>query len=243
MEQQSVDLIIIDSIAAVETKLQLEGEFDSDSGTQKGSQSQVMAQFLTKITKMISKGRKPALLLLNQMRASFSMGRYSRNNDPETPAGGNALRHYTSMRFKLETVKNEGEEGRGRKGADQLYTSNLVRVTCVKNKMAPPWVRGLMTIHFGTGIDHIANLASLAEEHLGVMKAGGYFNFDTRSGNHKFRGRDSFIDLLRNDPDVRSELEERLRVFSKERIPSPVSASDQDEDVGTVTEITMEAGE
>ena len=78
VEQQSVDLIIIDSIAAVETKLQLEGEFDSDSGTQKGSQSQVMAQFLTKITKTISKGRKPALLLLNQMRASFSMGRYSR---------------------------------------------------------------------------------------------------------------------------------------------------------------------
>jgi len=213
LEQGLVDIIVIDSCAAMTPKTELEGEWDSEGGSQKGLQAALMAQFLAKATKKLSRGRKPALVLINQTRAVIDIGgRPQRNAPKEKPAGGNALKFYTSIRLELEIIRLEGEENRGTKGTDQVYTQNRVRVTCVKNKLAPPFMRGSIVIEYGKGINDILSIAELAEARLGIMSGAGFFKYegDTTETSFSCRGRDAFQELLKGNPTLKQEIEKKV---------------------------------
>lgn len=208
-----VDIIVIDSAAAMTPKAELEAEPDVDGGTQKGLQAALMSRFLARVTKKLSKGRRPALILLNQMRANIQIGGRPQKNAPkEQPAGGAALKFYTSIRLELEIVRNEGEEGRDTKGTDQVYQQSRIRVTAVKNKLAPPFVRGQFVIKYGKGIDNVTSIAELAEAKLGIMSGAGFFSYEGSRPETSFscRGREAFQELLNKNPDIRKEIEEKV---------------------------------
>lgn len=214
-----VDLIILDSAAAMTPKSELEGEMDTEGGTQKGVQSALMARFLSGATKALSKGRKPAMLIINQTRAYINIGGRPQKNAPKTQAaGGNALKFYTSMRLELEIVGKEGDANRGTKGTDQVYTQNKVRVTAVKNKLAPPYVRGEIIIEYGKGINNLASIAELAEAKLGVMSGSGYFKYDGDKPATSFscRGREAFQEHLQKNPDTLKEIEAKVLAAIKQ---------------------------
>lgn len=213
IQEGLVDIIVVDSIAAMTPKAELEGVMDSDGGSQKGTQAALMATFLTKATKLLNTGRKPALVLINQTRAVINIGGRPQKNAPkEQAAGGNAVKFYTSIRLHLETMAGEGDEGRGTKGIDQTYTRNRVRVTCVKNKLAPPHMRGQITIDYGKGINNIASIADLAEARLGIMSGAGFFKYEGDAPETSFtcRGRDAFQGLLEGSPALRAEIERKV---------------------------------
>jgi recombination protein RecA len=211
VDEGLVDLIVIDSAAAMTPKSEMEGDMDTDGGSQKGTQAALMARFLERITKKISQGRKPALAIANQTRAFIQIGGRPQKNAPkEVPAGGNALKFYTSLRLQLEIVTSEGDENRGTKGTDQLYTQNRVRVTCIKNKLAPPFMRGQFVIEYGSGINNLLSIAELAEAKLGIMHGAGFYNYTGRTPETSIvcRGREVFQARLKESPDTLAEIEE-----------------------------------
>lgn len=204
------DLIVIDSAAAMTPRAEMEGVLDNEGGTQKGSQANLMARFLERITKKISKGRRPALVILNQTRAVINIGgRPQRNAPKEQSAAGNALKFYTSMRLELDILAPEGGDNRGTKGTDQVYTQNRVRVTCIKNKLAPPFVRGQITIEYGKGINNLVSIAELAEAKLGIMYGAGFYKHEGQTPETTFscRGRDAFLRVLAESPATLAEIE------------------------------------
>lgn len=208
-----VDIVVVDSAAAMTPRAELEGEWDKEGGTQKGMQAMLMAQFLTKMTVILSRGRKPALVLINQTRANIQIGGRPNPGAPkEKPAGGKALTFYTSIRLELEIVRSEGDENRGTKGTDQIYTQNKVRVTAVKNKLAPPFVRGILVIEYGKGINNILSIAELAEARLGIMSGSGFFKYegDTTETSFSCRGREVFQEILTGNPALQNELEQKV---------------------------------
>jgi len=216
LDEGIVDIVVIDSAAAMTPKSEFEGEMDQEGGTQKGTQAALMAKFLSIATKKLHRGRKPPLVIINQTRANFVIGGnkfQTRNLPKEKPAGGNALKFYTSLRLELEPVGFEGDEARGTKGTDQLYTRTRIRITAVKNKVAPPFMRGKIVIDFGTGINNIESIADLAEARLGIMSgSGGFFSYtgDSTATSFSCRGRDAFRDILKQDQDTRNEIEKKV---------------------------------
>ena len=216
LDEGIVDIVVIDSAAAMTPKSEFEGEMDQEGGTQKGTQATLMARFLSVATKKLSRGRKPPLVIINQTRANFVIGgnKFKTQNMPkEKPAGGSALKFYTSLRLELEPVGFEGDEARGSKGTDQIYTRTRIRVTAVKNKVAPPFMRGKIVIDFGTGINNIESIADLAEAKLGIMSgSGGFFKYegDTTATSFSCRGRDAFRDILKSDQDICNQIEEKV---------------------------------
>jgi len=208
-----VDVIVIDSAAAMTPKSILDGSFDEEGGSQKGTQAALMSQFLEKITKKINKGKKPALILINQTRAVINIGGRPQKNAPkEQAAGGNGIKFYSSIRLGLEIVHNEGDELRGTKGTDQVYTQNRVRVTCTKNKLAPPFMRGTLVIEYGKGINNIVSIAELAEARLGIMSGAGFFKYDgdTPATTFSCRGREAFQAELISNPALQKEIEHKV---------------------------------
>jgi len=214
LDEGIVDIVVIDSAAAMTPKAEFEGEMDPEGGTQKGAQAALMAKFLSITTKKLNRGRKPPLIVINQTRADFVIGGLPKKGPPkDKPAGGNALKFYTSIRLQLENMRFEGDEERGSKGTDQVYTQTRIRITAVKNKVAPPFIRGQIVIEFGTGINNILTVADLAEAKLGIMSGGGgYFKYvgDTTETSFSCRGRDAFQDILKSDPDVYREIEAKV---------------------------------
>lgn len=186
--QSLCDLVVIDSTAAMTPKTELEGTLEQGSAI--GIQARLMSTFLSRLTKRIPRGRHPAVVLVNQTRMHIDT-RNPRNNK-EKPAGGKAIDFYTSIRLQLEIAAAEGEEGRGSKGAEQLHKYNTVRVTCTKNKLAPPWMRGKIKIVYGEGIDNVASIAELAEARLGIVNGQGYVKYtgDTANTSISTRGRE-----------------------------------------------------
>jgi len=218
LEEGLIDLAVIDSAAAMVPKTELEGSIEELGRI--GHQAQLMSRMLGRVTKKLGRGRKAALLIINQTRTKIDI-RNPRLTG-ETAAGGNALKFYTSLRLELAIVKKEGDESvrRAHKATDQLYSRNRMRVTCVKNKLAPPFRRGLFVIDYGLGINNVVSIAELAEEKLGVMSGAGFFKYDGDSAETTFscRGREAFAEKLKNDPAIREEVEKRvLKVIEEEQ--------------------------
>ncbi len=188
----SIDIIVIDSVAALTPKAEIEG----DMGDSKmGLQARLMSQALRKLTATISK-TNTCCIFINQLRDKIGV----MFGNPETTTGGNALKFYSSVRIdirKLNQLK-DGEES----------TGNRVRVKIVKNKIAPPFRKVEFDIIFGEGISKTGEIIDLGVEMNIIKKSGSWFSYgDTKLG----QGRDAVRQLLLDNPELSNEIEAKIR--------------------------------
>lgn len=191
ISSSAVDLVVIDSVAALTPKAEIEGSMGDNKV---GLQARLMSQALRKLTGTISK-TKTCCIFINQLREKIGI----MFGNPETTTGGNALKFYSSVRLdirKVNTLK-EGDEAFG----------NLVRVKVVKNKVAPPFRKAEFEISFGEGISRTGELVDLGEQ-LGIIKkAGSWFSYnDAKIG----QGRDNVKKLMADNPELADEIEAKI---------------------------------
>ena len=188
----AVDIVVIDSVAALVPKAELDGEMGDP---QMGLQARLMSQALRKLTGIISKS-KTAMIFLNQIRQKIGMF----VGNPETTTGGNALKFYASVRLDIRRVNQvkEGEE----------VTGSRVRTKVVKNKVAPPFRQAEFDIMYGEGISREGDLLDLAAERGLITKSGAWYSHqDERIG----QGRENAKKYLRENPALAADLDAQLR--------------------------------
>jgi recombination protein RecA len=188
----AVDIVVIDSVAALVPKAELDGEMGDP---QMGLQARLMSQALRKLTGIISKSRT-AMVFLNQIRQKIGMF----VGNPETTTGGNALKFYASVRLDIRRVNQvkEGEE----------VTGSRVRVKVVKNKVAPPFRQAEFDIMYGEGISREGDLLDLAAERGLITKSGAWYSHqDARIG----QGRENAKKYLKENSDLAAEIDAQLR--------------------------------
>ena len=196
IRSSAIDIIVIDSVAALTPKAEIEGEMGD---SKMGLQARLMSQALRKLTASISK-TKTVCIFINQLRDKIGVV----YGNPETTTGGNALQFYASVRIDIRraSVIKDGEE--------QLGTRTKVKV--VKNKVAPPFKRAEFDIMFGEGISKIGEIVDLGVDYGIIRKAGSWFSY----GEQKIgQGRDAVKELLRSNDELRNEIEEKLREAMK----------------------------
>jgi recombination protein RecA len=188
----AIDVVVIDSVAALVPKAEIEGEM-GDSHV--GLQARLMSQALRKITGALSSSGTTAIFI-NQLREKIGVFFGS----PETTTGGKALKFYASVRLdirRIETLK-EGTEPVG----------NRTRVKVVKNKVAPPFKQAEFDILYGVGISREGGLIDMGVEHGFVRKSGSWFTYD---GDQLGQGKENARSFLRDNPDLANELEKRIK--------------------------------
>jgi len=188
----AIDIIVIDSVAALTPKSEIEGEMGD---SKMGLQARLMSQALRKLTANISR-TQTTCFFINQLREKIGV----MFGNPETTTGGNALKFYASVRLDIRRIGQlkEGEEVQG----------NRTRVKVVKNKLAPPFRKAEFDILYGQGISKTGELIDLGVE-LGILKkSGSWFSYgETRLG----QGRDAVKNLLRDNPELSEEIETRIK--------------------------------
>ncbi len=188
----AIDIIVIDSVAALVPKAELEGEM-GDSVV--GIQARLMSQALRKLTAVVSKS-KTTLIFINQIREKIGV----MFGNPETTTGGRALKFYASVRLDIRRTLGlkDGEEAIG----------NRTKVKVVKNKVAPPFKAAEFDIMYGEGISKTGELIDYGVEHKLLEKSGSWISYgDLRLG----QGREKAKDFLRENRDLATELENRIR--------------------------------
>ena len=188
----AVDIIVIDSVAALTPKAEIEGEMGD---SKMGLQARLMSQTLRKLTANISK-TNTCCIFINQLREKIGV----MFGNPETTTGGNALKFYASVRVDVRRITQlkDGEEA----------TGNRVRAKIVKNKMAPPFRKAEFDIVFGEGISKIGEVIDLGVEFEIVKKSGSWFSYgDTKIG----QGREAVKQLLLDNPELMNEIEGKIR--------------------------------
>ena len=198
IRSSAIDIIVIDSVAALTPKAEIEG----DMGDNKvGLQARLMSQALRKLTSTISK-TNTTCIFINQLREKIGV----MFGNPETTTGGNALKFYASVRLDIRrvTTLKDGDTPIG----------NQVRVKIVKNKVAHPFRKAEFEITFGEGISHVGEIVDLGVE-LGIIKkSGSWFSYgETRLG----QGRDAVKRVIKDNPELTAELEEKIAAALKER--------------------------
>ena len=197
IRSSAIDIIVIDSVAALTPKAEIEGEMGD---SKMGLQARLMSQALRKLTSSISK-TKTVCIFINQLRDKIGVV----YGNPETTTGGNALKFYASVRLDIRRVTTI-------KDGDQPI-GNQVRVKVVKNKVAPPFRKAEFEITFGDGISHIGELVDLSTELDIVKKSGSWFSYnDTKIG----QGRDAVKRMLQDNPELCEELEAKIMEKLKE---------------------------
>ena len=190
----AIDLIVIDSVAALTPKAEIEGVMGENKV---GLQARLMSQALRKLTSVISK-TKTTCIFINQLREKIGV----MYGNPETTTGGNALKFYASVR--LDIRKSEAL-----KTGDKV-NGNKVRVKIVKNKVAPPFRVCKFDMIFGEGISRIGEIIDVAIENDIIKKSGSWFSYgDTKIG----QGRDSVMNLLKDNPEFRQDVENKVVEF------------------------------
>ena len=197
IRSSAIDIIVIDSVAALTPKAEIEG----DMGDNKvGLQARLMSQALRKLTASISK-TNTTCIFINQLREKIGV----MFGNPETTTGGNALKFYSSVRMDIRRVTTikDGDTPIG----------NQVRVKIVKNKVAPPFRKAEFEITFGEGISHAGEVVDLGVD-LGIIKkSGSWFSYgETRLG----QGRDAVKKLIKENPELSAEIEEKITAALKE---------------------------
>lgn len=188
----AIDIIVIDSVAALTPKSEIDGEMGE---SKMGLQARLMSQALRKMTSTISK-TKCCCIFINQLRDKIGV----MYGNPETTTGGNALKFYASVRLDIRKVQTLKE-------GDTPY-GNHVRVKIVKNKVAPPFKQVEFDLIFGEGISKLGEIIDIAVEHDIIKKSGSWFSYgDTKIG----QGRDSVKQLLQDNPELEQEIEDKVR--------------------------------
>jgi recombination protein RecA len=187
----AIDIIVIDSVAALTPKAEIEGEMGD---SKMGLQARLMSQALRKLTATISK-TNTCCVFINQLREKIGV----MFGNPETTTGGNALKFYASVRLDIRKISQikEGEEVFG----------NRTKVKVVKNKLAPPFRKAEFDILYGEGISRIGEIIDLSTELEIVKKSGSWFSYgETRLG----QGRDAVKQLLADNPELAEEIEKKI---------------------------------
>ena len=193
IRSSAVDIIVVDSVAALTPRAEIEGEMGD---SHMGLQARLMSQALRKLTAVISKS-KTCLVFINQIRMKIGV----MFGNPETTTGGNALKFYASLRLEVRKIETISE------GADEAI-GNKVRVKVVKNKVAPPFKKVELEIIFGKGISAVGSLLDAALAQNLITKTGSWYTFGSeRIG----QGRENAKSFLSNNPDIATELEKNLR--------------------------------
>ena len=190
----AVDIIVIDSVAALTPQKEIEGEM-GDSVM--GLQARLMSQALRKLTAIVGKS-KCIVIFINQIRMKIGV----MFGNPETTTGGNALKFYSSVRLEIRRV--ETIDGKG----DEDAIGNRVRVKVVKNKVAPPFRKVELDIYFGKGINRYASLLDSAVKHGLVDKKGAWF---TKGDIKVGQGHENAVSFVENNPEFAEMLEDTLR--------------------------------
>ncbi len=187
----ALDIIVIDSVAALTPKAEIEGEMGD---SQMGLQARLMSKALRKLTSSISKANT-CCIFINQLREKIGV----MFGNPETTTGGNALKFYSSVRVDIRrssAIKN----------ADKVL-GNRTRVKIVKNKVAPPFQQAEFDIMYGKGISKIGEIIDLGVEYNIINKSGSWYSYaDAKLG----QGRDAVKDILNDNPELLEELEEKI---------------------------------
>lgn len=193
----AIDIIVIDSVAALTPKAEIEGEMGD---SKMGLQARLMSQALRKLTANISK-TNTCCIFINQLRDKIGV----MFGNPETTTGGNALKFYSSVRVDVRRITQlkDGEEA----------TGNRVRVKIVKNKMAPPFRKAEFDIVFGEGISKIGEIVDLGVDFDIIKKSGSWFSYgETKIG----QGREAVKQIMLDNPSLMEEVEGKIREKLKE---------------------------
>ncbi len=195
----AVDVVVIDSVAALVPKSELEGEMGD---SKMGLHARLMSQALRKLTATISK-TNCCCIFINQLREKIGV----MFGNPETTTGGNALKFYSSVRLDIRRMAQikDGDNAIG----------NRVKVKVVKNKVAPPFRNAEFDIIFGEGISKVGEIIDMGVELGIVQKSGSWFSYDT---NKLGQGRDSVKQLLLDNPEMAKEIEAKIRAKIAENL-------------------------
>ncbi len=206
----SVDLIVVDSVAALVPKSEIEGEMGESLP---GLQARLMSQALRKLTSSINR-TKSMVIFINQIR--MKIGGYG---NPETTAGGNALKFYASVRLDIRRI---GQIKRG----DEVIGSET-RVKVVKNKVAPPFKQVVFDILYGEGISRVGEVIDIGTELAVIQKSGTWYAYD---GKKLGQGKEKTREYLKENPELCDEIESKIRELKGVHISS-ISSVDEDEGV------------
>ena len=190
----AMDIVIIDSVAALVPKSEIDGEMGE---THVGQQARLMSQALRKLTAIVSK-TNCVVIFINQLREKIGV----MYGNPETTTGGRALKFYSSVRLdvrRVETLKQGGE-----------MVGNHVRVKVVKNKVAPPFKEAEFDIMFGTGISKVGDILDLAVKIGAVEKSGAWYSYN---GDKIGQGRENAKLFLQSHEDICDELDAKVREY------------------------------
>jgi len=187
----AIDIVVIDSVAALTPKAEIEGEMGD---SRMGLQARLMSQALRKLTANINK-TNTCIIFINQLREKIGV----MFGNPETTTGGNALKFYASVRIDIRRI------GQIKDGED--INGNRTRVKIVKNKLAPPFKKAEFDIMYGLGISKVGEIVDLGVEQEVIKKSGSWFSYgETKLG----QGREAVKQLLKDNPELADELEMKI---------------------------------
>ena len=215
----AIDIIVIDSVAALVPKAEIEGEMGE---SKMGLQARLMSQALRKLTGTINK-TGCCCIFINQLREKIGV----MFGNPETTTGGNALKFYASVRLDIRRI------GQIKEGTDDVV-GNRTKVKVVKNKLAAPFKVVEFDIMYGLGISKVGEVLDLAVEMEIVKKAGSWFSYGT---SRLAQGRDAVKELLLDNPELMNEIEAKIRAKIAEdddALLDPVLAETAADDEGLV---------
>lgn len=194
----AIDILVIDSVAALTPKAEIEGEMGE---SKMGLQARLMSQALRKLTATVNK-TKCTVIFINQLREKIGV----MFGNPETTTGGNALKFYSSIRLDIRRSTQI-------KDSDNQASGNRARVKVVKNKVAPPFRMAEFDIMYGEGISKVGEVLDIGVDLGIVKKSGSWYSYDdARLG----QGRDTVKDVLKDNPELMEEIEEKIKVALKE---------------------------
>ena len=206
IRSNSVDVVVVDSVAALVPRAEIEGEMGE---AQMGLQARLMSQALRKLTGAVSKS-KASLIFINQLREKIGV----MFGNPETTTGGRALKFYSSVRVDIRRI--------GAIKDGDAVVGGRTRVKIVKNKMAPPFREAEFDIMYGEGVSREGDLIDIAVEHKIIEKSGAWFAY---GGERLGQGRENVKNFLKENVDLRSAIEERVRkaLGMTKETPEPVA--------------------
>ena len=208
----SVDMVVIDSVAALTPQAVIEGEMGE---ALPGLQARLMSQALRKLTSSI-KRTNTLVVFINQIRMKIGVS----YGNPETTTGGNALKFYSSVRLDIRRV------GAIKKGDEVIGSDTKVKV--VKNKVAPPFKTAQFDILYGDGISHEGEVIDMAVDLNLMQKSGAWYSYQ---GNKIGQGRDNAREFLKNNPEVLTEIEDKIRELKGVKTLKKAEVEDADVEI------------